>query len=40
MSWPAAFRGEIRLAAWNLINGQLRPAFLRGTAAGCEAAPA
>lgn len=31
--WPAAFRDEMRLAAWNLINGQLRPAFLhaRGT---------
>jgi integrase len=28
--WPAAFRGEMRLAAWNLINGQLRPTFLRG----------
>ncbi len=31
--WPAVFRDEMRLAAWNLINGQLRPAFLhaRGT---------
>ena len=28
--WPAAFRDEMRLAAWNLINGQLRPTFLRG----------
>ena len=28
--WPAAFRDEMRLAAWNLINGQLRPAFLQG----------
>jgi len=28
--WPAAFRDEMRLAAWNLINGQLRPAFLHG----------
>ena len=27
--WPAAFRDEMRLAAWNLINGQLRPTFLR-----------
>jgi integrase len=26
--WPAAFRDEMRLAAWNLINGQLRPTFL------------
>jgi integrase len=25
---PAAFRDEMRLAAWNLINGQLRPTFL------------
>lgn len=23
------FREEIRLAAWNLINGQLRPTYLR-----------
>ncbi len=28
--WPAASRDEMRLAAWNLINGQLRPTFLRG----------
>jgi len=28
--WPAGFRDEMRLAAWNLINGQLRPTFLRG----------
>ena len=28
--WPAAFRDEMRLAAWNLINGQLRPTFLQG----------
>ena len=27
--WPAAFRDEMRLAAWNLINGQLRPTFLQ-----------
>jgi hypothetical protein len=26
---PAVFREEIRLAAWNLINGQLRPTYLR-----------
>ena len=26
---PPAFRDEMRLAAWNLINGQLRPTFLR-----------
>ena len=26
---PAVFRDEIRLAAWNLINGQLRPTYLR-----------
>jgi hypothetical protein len=25
--WPAAFRDQMRLAAWNLINGQLRPTF-------------
>jgi integrase len=28
-NWPAAFRDEMQLAAWNLINGQLRPTFLR-----------
>ena len=28
--WPAAFTDEMKLAAWNLINGQLRPTFLRG----------
>ncbi|MEU3168012.1 hypothetical protein [Streptosporangium sp. NPDC006930] len=30
---PAAFRDELRLAAWTMINGELRPAFLaeRGT---------
>ena len=38
--WPAAFRDEMRLAAWNLINGQLRPTFLRGHGAGCGAASA
>jgi integrase len=27
--WPEAFRDEMRLAAWNLINGQLRPTFLQ-----------
>ena len=26
---PAVFREEIRLATWNLINGQLRPTYLR-----------
>ncbi|MEU3314465.1 integrase [Streptomyces sp. NPDC006662] len=26
---PEVFRQEIRLAAWNLINGQLRPTFLK-----------
>ncbi|WP_405801107.1 integrase [Streptomyces halstedii] len=26
---PEVFRTEIRLAAWNLINGQLRPTFLK-----------
>lgn len=26
--WPAAFQDEMRLAAWNLINGELRPTFL------------
>ena len=31
--WPPAFQDEMRLAVWNLINGQLRPSFLqeRGT---------
>ena len=28
--WPASFQDEMRLAAWNLINGQLRPTFLQG----------
>ena len=28
-TWPAVFRDEMRLAAWNLINGQLRPTFLQ-----------
>jgi hypothetical protein len=28
-NWPAAFRDEMRLAAWNLINGQLRPTFIQ-----------
>ena len=28
-AWPAALREEMRLAAWNLINGQLRPTFLQ-----------
>lgn len=28
-AWPARFREEMRLAAWNLINGQLRPTYLR-----------
>ena len=23
--WPPAFQDEMRLAVWNLINGQLRP---------------
>jgi integrase len=27
--WPASLREEMRLAAWNLINGQLRPTFLQ-----------
>ncbi|TVZ06299.1 integrase [Trebonia kvetii] len=32
-NWPASFEGEMRLAVWNLINGELRPVFLlqRGT---------
>jgi hypothetical protein len=25
---PAAFRGELRLIAWTMINGELRPSFL------------
>jgi hypothetical protein len=28
--WPAALQDEMRLATWNLINGQLRPTFLQG----------
>jgi integrase len=28
--WPPCFRDEMRLAAWNLVNGQLRPTFLLG----------
>jgi hypothetical protein len=28
-NWPPCFRDEMRLAAWNLVNGQLRPTFLR-----------
>jgi len=28
-TWPAPFREEMRLAAWNLINGQLRPTFIQ-----------
>lgn len=27
--WPAAFREEMRLAAWNLINGEARPTLLQ-----------
>jgi len=26
---PAAFEAELRLAVWNLINGQLRPSFIK-----------
>jgi len=32
--WPAPLRDEMRLAAWNLINGQLRPTFLQGHSSG------
>jgi integrase len=28
-TWPAEFREEMRLAVWNLINGYLRPTYLR-----------
>ena len=28
--WPASLQEEMRLATWNLINGQLRPTFLQG----------
>lgn len=38
--WPAAFRDEMRLAAWNLINGQLRPTFLRGHSRRMRGRPA
>ena len=27
--WPAAFREEMRLAAWHLINGEARPTLLQ-----------
>jgi hypothetical protein len=27
---PEAFQDELRLAVWNLINGELRPTFVRG----------
>ncbi|MEV5497669.1 hypothetical protein AB0M50_19960 [Nonomuraea fuscirosea] len=27
---PAAFRGELQVVAWTMINGELRPAFLVG----------
>lgn len=37
--WPAAFNDEMRLAAWNLINGQLRPTFLRGHSRGMRGRP-
>jgi integrase len=29
-SFPVAFHAELRLAVWNLINGELRPTFLHG----------
>jgi integrase len=29
-AWPASLQDEMRLAAWNLINGQLRPTFMQG----------
>jgi integrase len=28
-SYPVAFHDELRLAVWNLINGELRPTFVR-----------
>ena len=28
-NFPVAFHAELRLAVWNLINGELRPTFLR-----------
>ncbi|MGA8016406.1 MAG: integrase, partial [Candidatus Dormiibacterota bacterium] len=27
--WPSVFQDEMRLAVWNLVNGQLRPSFLQ-----------
>jgi hypothetical protein len=35
--WPAAFREEMRLAAWNLINGQARPTLLQAHGARMRA---
>ena len=37
---PPRSSDEMRLAAWNLINGQLRPTFLRGHGARMRAASA
>jgi integrase len=37
--WPDAFRDEMRLAVWNLINGQLRPTFLQGHGPGMRGRP-
>ena len=36
-TWPAPFRDEMRLAVWNLINGQLRPTFVQVHAAKMRA---
>jgi hypothetical protein len=37
--WPTAYRDEMRLAVWNLINGQLRPTFLHGRGPGMRGRP-
>ncbi|MEU4850658.1 integrase, partial [Streptomyces gilvosporeus] len=38
---PAPLRGQLKLAAWTMINGQLRPTYLqvRGTAARARTSP-
>jgi integrase len=38
-TWPAVFRDQMRLAVWNLVNGQLRPTFLQEHANGMRGRP-